>query len=155
MCIIICYVSMVLIFLAFEDGVFESNRPLEWVVQVFELIFLMLFTIDISLKTFSYGKLYWKDYLNIIDLIMIIFIFILLILDMGVANVKASMIFWLWGVLRIGRIYFIVWKIQEVKKQSIVKSKWTKLEMSDIKDPLDRVIEILVFIRDNAEEPFI
>jgi len=84
---------MVLIFLAFEDGVFESNRPLEWVVQVFELIFLMLFTIDISLKTFSYGKLYWKDYLNIIDLIMIIFIFILLILDMGVANVKASMIF--------------------------------------------------------------
>lgn len=27
--------------------------------------------------------------------------------------------------------------------------------MSEIKDPLDRVIEILVFIRDNAEEIFV
>lgn len=100
--IIICYVAMVLIFLAFEDGVFESNKPLEWVVQVFELIFLMLFTLDIVFKTLSYGRLYWRDYLNIIDLFMLVLIFILLILDMGVSNVKASMIFRLRGVLRIG-----------------------------------------------------
>ena len=91
---ILCsYVAMVLIFLAFEDGVFESNRPLEWVVQVFELMFLALFLIDIILKTISYGRLYWRDYLNLVDIIMITFILILLILDMGVSNVKASMVF--------------------------------------------------------------
>jgi len=92
--VIIClYVAMVLGFLAFEDGAFKSNKPLEWVVQVFELIFLFLFLVDIVFKTISYGKLYWKDYLNVIDALVLVAIFILLILDMGVSNTEASMIF--------------------------------------------------------------
>lgn len=40
MALIWLYTAMILCFLAFEDGAFSSNKPLEWVVEVFELIFI-------------------------------------------------------------------------------------------------------------------
>jgi len=54
---------------------------------------MFLFMVDIVLKTISYGKLYWKDYINVIDMGVVVLIFILIILDMGISDVSASMIF--------------------------------------------------------------
>lgn len=98
MALIWLYTAMILCFLAFEDGAFSSNKPLEWVVEVFELIFILIFFIDITLKTIAYGRLYWREWSNILDFILILFVFIFVILDMAIDDKSASMIFRLRGV---------------------------------------------------------
>lgn len=155
MALIIIYTAMVLCFLAFEDGAFSSNKPLEWVVEVLEICFILIFLVDITLKTSAYWLLYWREKINIIDFAAILFIFLFVILDMAIDDKSASMIFRLWGITWIGWIYFIMRKLGEMKHQKQVRAKWSKLELSEIKDPLDKVIEILVYIWDNAEEGFI
>jgi len=90
---------MILSFLAFEDGAFKSNKPLEWVVEVFELCFIYIFVLDILLKTIAYMSMYWRDIWNIVDFLSLIFILIFIILDMAIDDKSASMIFRLRGVV--------------------------------------------------------
>ena len=42
----ILYATLVLGFLAFEDGAFQSNKVVEWIVESFELCILSYFVLD-------------------------------------------------------------------------------------------------------------
>jgi len=48
------YTSIVLGFLAFENGVFESDKIVEWIVECGELIMLTIFLFEILTKIIIY-----------------------------------------------------------------------------------------------------
>lgn len=95
--LILLYTLLVVVMLAIDD-ILEDYPDVMLAMQVIELVLLAMFCIEISLSFVGFGWLYFKDYWNIGDFIVIILTIILTIVDIIIGDSDISNILRIRGI---------------------------------------------------------
>jgi hypothetical protein len=99
----------------------------------------------------AFCKLYWKDYWNIFDVIIIIISLIFVILDWKINNKQLQAFLKIRGIFRLLRIFILIRKLNTLRiKRDLQKKRQLRFGI-DLRTPLERVLEILNTVRDNLD----
>jgi hypothetical protein len=149
--LIILYTFIVFVLLAFDDSFYDDNPDVEILFQTIELIILFIFCLDISARVYAFRMLYLRDYLNIIDIAIIVIAIIFSILDICIDDTYASTIFRLRGLFRLIRVVLLVRKYDHLKDSRNAKKK-SEISFSEFKSPLEQTLEIMTTLRECLED---
>jgi hypothetical protein len=149
--LIILYTFIVFVLLSFDDSFYDDNPDMEILFQTIDIIILFIFCADIGARIYAFRMLYLRDYLNIIDIAIIVIAIIFWILDICIDDTYASTIFRLRGLFRLVRVVLLVRKYDQLKVSRKAKMK-SEISFSDFKSPLEQTLEIMTTLRECLED---
>ncbi|EGR33942.1 hypothetical protein IMG5_030060 [Ichthyophthirius multifiliis] len=144
--LIIIFICVMFSYFALENQQNENNQQITYTLKMFEFIelsLLLLFLTEILINIYVYSfKIYFSDLMYVLDFIIIIFSIIMLIIDIILLNQNFKKITKiLRGIFRFLRLFLI-----------FRKNKKNKKIHSQIKAPIEDVLEILKNSKQNIED---
>ena len=112
--LIVAYSCIVTIRIAFESELAPVSNQLD----VLELVFLIVFTIEISLKIMVLKQHYFRSWMNNFDIVIILLCFIVIILDIAESTATNYALYRFLRVLRFFRLVVMFHKASELKSHS-------------------------------------
>lgn len=145
--LIILYTVLIFLFFGLVDTVFAgtSNQTIFYII---ELIILGIFCVEIALHVIALGKLYMRDCWNIFDIVIIILSLLFVLLDMFNDDSVLEGILKIRGIFRLLRIFLLIRKLNTLRVKRAVQKRNELSQGYDLRSPLERVLEILNFLRD-------
>ena len=108
--LILIYTLLVVVMLAIDD-ILEEYPKVTLGLQVVELVLLAIFCVEIFLSLVGFGCMYFKDYWNIGDFIVILLTIILTVVDIYLADSNISNILRIRGIFRLLRVFMLLRRV--------------------------------------------
>lgn len=117
-----------------------------------EIAILGVFVVEIFLHVLAYKMLYFKDYWNIFDLVIILVSYLFVFLDMFTDNDSLSSFLKIRAVFRLLRVFLLIRKLNTLKERRDISKKRLILSGGyDLRSPLEMVLEILDNLRNKLD----
>lgn len=114
---------------------------------------MVIFVADILLHLISYGRIYLKDFWNILDIVIILFSIVAVLLDLFLNNEVLSSILKIRGIMRLVRIFILFRKLNAIRQKSERRKRMLSSRVSgvDLRTPQEIIIEYLVNIQERLD----
>ena len=110
--LIVLYTLLIFLILSLVDSFFNNIQDVFYII---ELAILGVFCVDITLHIIALGKLYLREYWNIVDLAIIILSVIFVLLDLFVNNTALQGFLKIRGIFRFLRIFLLIRKLNTLR----------------------------------------
>jgi len=113
-----------------------SNEYMKWI----DLVFLSLFMLELTVKSFAYGHKYFKSSVTMFDTTIVVVSFVFTVISVTSDNQSSTIV----RVLRLGRIIRVLLILNKLNKsrEGLKKMKYKKLE-GGVEAPVYKVIALL------------
>jgi hypothetical protein len=146
--LIVFYTLLIFLYFTFQDSFFNTTYN-QNAFYIIELSILGVFVVEIFLHLLVYHLIYFRDYWNIFDLVIIILSYIFVFLDMFVDNNELQGFLKIRGIFRLLRVFLLIRKLSHLKlRRDMSKRRMILKSGYDLRSPLERVLEILNNFRD-------
>ncbi len=151
--LIVFYTLLIFASLMLSDIISDPDQLLEAnnTIYIIELCILGIFSIEIILHLIAFCKVYFEDYWNIFDFIIIILSIAFVLLDMLTTNSILSAVLKIRGIFRLLRIFLLMRKLNTLRVKKDMSKRQLTNNGYDIRSPLERVLEILNNMRDQVD----
>ena len=137
--ITLAFSLLVFIILAVEKEIYDSETA-TIIIQIFELLFYSIFSIELMLYLWAFGcTLFSKDYVNFLEIILIVVNFLWIILD-----ITDSDEFRVLGAYRALRVALMLTRLYHTKIMYDSRI-YSWYDADDKQDPIQTVLKVLIY----------
>ena len=136
--LIVFYTILVTIRISFDNELAKHYKALD----ITELFILTIFSIEIILKIVVVKKYYFRSWMNLVDIFILVTCFIVIIIDLIHTEAHSSSAFKLVQLLRIFRLFLMFRKVSDLKLNTALISSKSHSSVS-VSTPSESVLLIL------------
>jgi hypothetical protein len=143
---LVCVYALLVCVMLVADEEIVAEPTLELALNVFDLMVNGIFVLEISLKSFAFGKPYYSDAFNVADVFLVVLSMALAILTISYDDDNVRKVLSFRGVLRLLRLIVIFRRVSD-STATLSQIKKSLVSGVDLSSPVEAVMETLAILQ--------